>query len=86
MLLGINLAFLFFMTRMIPESSRWLMSQGKYDDAENIIQRIAKVNKKKIPSRIIDEKTLETPKAANVYHLFSTFTMTKRTLILLWNW
>jgi hypothetical protein len=32
MLLGINLAFLFFMTRMIPESSRWLMSQGKYDD------------------------------------------------------
>jgi hypothetical protein len=69
-----NLAFLFFITRMIPESSRWLISQGKYDDAENIIQRIAKVNKKKIPSRIIDEKTLETPKAANVYHLFSTFT------------
>ena len=68
---------------MIPESSRWLISQGKYDDAENIIQRIAKVNKKKIPSRIIDEKTLETPKAANVYHLFSTFTMTKRTLIIL---
>ena len=71
---------------MIPESSRWLISQGKYDDAENIIQRIAEVNKKKIPSRIIDEKTLETPKAANVYHLFSTFTMTKRTLIILWNW
>ena len=71
---------------MIPESSRWLISQGKYDDADNIIQRIAKVNKKKIPSRIIDEKTLETSKAANVYHLFSTFTMTKRTLILLWNW
>jgi hypothetical protein len=43
---GINLAFLFFITRMIPESSRWLISQGKYDDAENIIQRIAKVNKK----------------------------------------
>jgi hypothetical protein len=68
--------------RLIPESSRWLISQGKYDDAENIIQRIAKVNKKKIPSRIIDEKTLETPKAANVYHLFSTFAMIKRTLIL----
>jgi hypothetical protein len=71
---------------MISESSRWLISQGKYDDADNIIQRIANVNKKKIPSRIIDEQTLETPKAAIVNHLFSTFTMTKRTLILLWNW
>jgi hypothetical protein len=40
---------------MIPESSRWLISQGKYDDAENIIQRIAKVDKKKIPSGINNE-------------------------------
>ncbi|XP_071134009.1 organic cation transporter protein-like [Mytilus edulis] len=77
--------FLFYWW-MIPESSRWLLSQGKYDDAEKIIQRIAKVNKKKIPSRIIDEKTLQTPKTANVYHLFSTLEMTKRTIILLWNW
>ena len=71
---------------MIPESSRWLLRQGKYDDAENIIQQIAKVNKKKIPARIIDEKTLETPETANMYHLFSTLEMTKRTIILLWNW
>ncbi|VDI80395.1 Hypothetical predicted protein, partial [Mytilus galloprovincialis] len=72
--------------KMIPESSRWLLRQGKYDDAENIIQKIAKVNKKKIPARIIDEKTLETPETANMYHLFSTLEMTKRTIILLWNW
>ncbi|XP_063404776.1 organic cation transporter protein-like [Mytilus trossulus] len=71
---------------MIPESSRWLLSQGKYDGAEKIIQRIAKVNKKKIPSRIIDEQTQDTPKTANVYHLFSTLEMSKRTIILLWNW
>ncbi|CAG2200695.1 OCTN [Mytilus edulis] len=47
---------------------------------------MTKVNKKKIPSRMIDEKTLENPKTANVYHLFSTLEMTKRTIILLWNW
>ncbi|XP_052089051.1 organic cation transporter protein-like [Mytilus californianus] len=83
---GAPFAVFLFYWWMIPESSRWLLSQGKYDDAEKIIQRIAKVNKKKIPSRIIDEKTLDTPKTANVYHLFSTLEMTKRTIILLWNW
>ena len=71
---------------MIHESSRWLLSQGRYYDAEKIIQQKAKVNNKKIPSRIIYEQTQDTPKTANVYHLFSTLEMTKRTIILLWNW
>ncbi|XP_052089054.1 organic cation transporter protein-like isoform X2 [Mytilus californianus] len=83
---GVPFGVFLFYWWMIPESSRWLLSQGKYDDAEKIIQQIAKVNMKTIPSRMVDEKTLDTPKTANVYHLFSTLEMTKRTIILLWNW
>ncbi|XP_076358159.1 organic cation transporter 1-like isoform X1 [Tachypleus tridentatus] len=38
---------------ILPESPRWLLSNNRIDEAEVIIQKIAKVNKKEIPPNFI---------------------------------
>ncbi|XP_023214691.1 organic cation transporter protein-like isoform X1 [Centruroides sculpturatus] len=37
----------------VPESPRWLVAQNRIDEAEVIVQKIAKVNKKKIPPNFL---------------------------------
>ena len=39
----------FFVFRFIPESTRWLRSQHKITEAECILQKVAKTNKKLYP-------------------------------------
>jgi hypothetical protein len=34
---------------IIPESPRWLMTQGKYEEASRVLKRIADSNKKQLP-------------------------------------
>ncbi|XP_033115307.1 organic cation transporter protein-like [Anneissia japonica] len=76
----------------IPESVRWLLSQGKVKEAERIIKKAAKVNKVTLPENIFDEKYLkqenveDAPKRGTVIDLFRTPNMCKKTLNLLFNW
>ena len=43
----------------LVESPRWLLSQGKIDEARKALNRIAKMNKSASPDMMVDEMLLE---------------------------
>lgn len=48
--------FLFIIQRyywVVPESPRWLLSRDRIDEAEAIVQRIARINKRSIPANYL---------------------------------
>ncbi|XP_047997891.1 carcinine transporter-like [Leguminivora glycinivorella] len=51
----IPMIFAVFAPLLMPESPRWLMSVGRVDDAIIKIQRIGQVNKKEVPSKLIEQ-------------------------------
>ncbi|XP_069134928.1 organic cation transporter protein-like [Argopecten irradians] len=70
----------------IPESPRWLISQGKIDEANKIIQKAAKVNKVTIPEKILTADSIEEPETGRLWHLFTSRVLLVRTLIIFFNW
>ena len=38
---------------VVPESPRWLLSRNRIDEAESIIQRIARINKRTLPTNYL---------------------------------
>ncbi|XP_076239477.1 organic cation transporter 1 [Calliopsis andreniformis] len=44
---------------IIPESPRWLLSKNRIDEAEVIVQRMAKINGKTVPSNFLRKMELE---------------------------
>ncbi|XP_012735594.2 solute carrier family 22 member 13 [Fundulus heteroclitus] len=71
----------------LPESSRWLMTQGRKEEALKELQRAAKVNKRSAPGDLLDKVTLETtPDRKNLIDIFRISYLRKRTLIMGLNW
>ncbi|NXO81297.1 S22A2 protein, partial [Sitta europaea] len=73
----------------LPESPRWLISQGKNDKAMKIVSNMAKKNQKKLPSHFQDMKFEEEDcgkQNPSLMDLFRTPQIRKNTLILMYNW
>ena len=56
----------------MPESARWLATQGKEKEAYAVLNKMAKVNGKKLPSSAMD-----TIKVLHDHMLFFFFSTTK---------
>ncbi|XP_008584795.1 PREDICTED: solute carrier family 22 member 13 [Galeopterus variegatus] len=78
---------LFFYFWALPESARWLLTQGKIEEAKQVIQKAASVNRRKLSpeflSQLVPEKT---GPSGNALDLFRHPQPRKVTLILLCVW
>ncbi|XP_033740119.1 organic cation transporter protein-like [Pecten maximus] len=83
---GIPCVFYLFYWWFIPESPRWLISRGRYEEAEVIVKRAAEVNKTTVPDKMFDANSVEKVKEGHLWHLFLSKTLFFRTLIIFFNW
>ena len=44
---------------MVPESPRWLISNGRLEEARAIVEKAAKANKKEVPHHLMKESEME---------------------------
>lgn len=68
---------------ILPESARWLITQGKKEQAIKEIRKAAKVNKRKVPEELLEKLSAEAPgKRRNMLDLFKIPYLRKRTIIM----
>ncbi|XP_070784409.1 solute carrier family 22 member 13-like [Enoplosus armatus] len=71
----------------LPESARWLMTQGRKEEAQKELQRAARVNGRMVPEDLLDKLEMEgTCKRGSMLDIFRILHLRKRTLILGYNW
>ena len=79
---------LFFLPRLVPESVRWLTTHKRTDEAEKLLKRVAKTNKKTMPEETLglpeDQKVTE--REAGFLDLFGSRSMAKKTVISWISW
>ena len=72
---------------LVPESIRWLRVNGKTIEAEDVLKRIAKRNKRDWPVNVNLAPTVsENNKSVSVKYLFYPFQMAVSTLIQMFAW
>nr|XP_054752613.1 organic cation transporter protein-like [Lytechinus pictus] len=82
----------FFLMIYVPESARWLISAGRYEQAEKIIKKIAEVNKTTAPDPVFtedfkkEEAINRDQNRANIFDLFRSRSVCLRTLNLIFSW
>ncbi|KAI3354825.1 hypothetical protein L3Q82_004631 [Scortum barcoo] len=73
--------------RILPESARWLITQGRKEEAIKEIRRAAKVNGRKVPEDLLDKLEVEvTPKRGSMLDIFRISYLRKRALIMSFVW
>ncbi|XP_042366767.1 solute carrier family 22 member 13-like [Plectropomus leopardus] len=71
----------------LPESARWLMTQGRKEEALKELQRAARVNGRTIPEDLLDKVEMEVPcRKENMLDIFRVSYLRKHTLLMGCNW
>ncbi|XP_055315841.1 organic cation transporter protein [Sitodiplosis mosellana] len=78
----------------IPESSRWLLSKNRKEEAIKIIEDVAKENKVTVPKEVLDsigddqKETIKNPdeKPPSVFDLFRYPNLRRKTLLIFLDW
>ncbi|KAM6970924.1 solute carrier family 22 member 13b [Tautogolabrus adspersus] len=72
---------------VLPESARWLITQGRKKEAIKEVRRAAKVNGRKVPEELLDKMEVEeTSKRGNMLDIFKIPYLRKRALIMSYVW
>jgi hypothetical protein len=86
LIIGCLFGFLWIVISFLPESPRWLLSMGRFDDAKEIVKKIVKINKLPV-SKLddLDHYTMnELPRRGQTIDLFKR-PSTRRNILLLFN-
>lgn len=76
-----------FFWRFLPESPRWLLAHNRHKEAMENLQKVADFNRKEMPEGDLEQYDANlTQRKGDVRNLFSSMTMTKRTLISWFSW
>ena len=67
-----------------PESVRWYLVNGRTEAAEEVLQQVAKFNKKPIPQESL--QNYEKQRLGDLRDLFKSRSMTHRTLVSWFCW
>ncbi|XP_077410080.1 solute carrier family 22 member 13b isoform X2 [Vanacampus margaritifer] len=72
---------------ILPESARWLMTQGRREEAVKEVRRAAKVNGREVSQDLLDKMEVdESPNRGSMFDIFRTPYLRKRALIMGYVW
>ncbi|MCJ8745789.1 hypothetical protein PDJAM_G00134410 [Pangasius djambal] len=72
---------------ILPESARWLLTQGRQEEAKKIILNAARVNGRKVSESLLERLEAEnTVRTGSMLDLFRVTSLRKRTLIMCYIW